>query len=277
MTTVTVEGTGRGSAAPAWGPATLADVLRSEWTKLRSVRSTWVSLGVATALAVGLGALISAVASNHYPNASLSDRLSWDPTSVSLGGLTIGQLAIAILGILTVTSEYSTGMIRTTLAAVPNRSRLLTAKAAVFTATALVVGEIVSFAAFLIGQSLINGNAPSVSLSDPGVLRAVIGAGLYLAVIGLLGVALGAIIRATAGAIATIVAILFVLPGVLQALPDSWRHPVTKYWPTQAGSQLIAVHRSAHTLPAWSGFAVMCLFVAIVLVLAYYLLERRDA
>ena len=264
-------------AATPWPAATFGDVVRSEWTKLRSVRSTWIALLIAVVLAIGLGALISAVASHHYATDSFADRRTWDPTSVSLSGFTIGQLAIAVVGILSVTSEYSTGSIRTTLWAVPRRPRVLAAKALVFGVVALVLGEVVGFVAFLIGQLLIHGHAPSVSLADHDVLRAVLGSGLYLAALGLLGVALGAIIRSTAGAIAAIVAVLFVLPGVLQALPDSWRHPVTEYWPTQAGVQLVVIHRDAHTLTAWAGFGVMCLFVAVVGALAFWLLDRRDA
>lgn len=258
-------------------PSTFADVLRSEWTKFRSVRSTFWALLVAVVLGIGLGAAISAAAANGYSSSSASDKLQWDPTAISLSGLGIAQLAIAVLGVLYISSEYSSGMIRTSLTAVPRRARVLVAKSVVFAVVTFVVGEIISFVAFFIGQELITGNAPHTSLSDPGVARAVVGAGLYLTALAVLGVAVGTLLRHAAAAIASIVAVLFVLPGIAQALPDSWRHPVTKYWPTQAGSQLINVYHSAHTLRPWPGFGVMCLFVAIVYAVAWVLLERRDA
>ncbi|MGI8493550.1 MAG: ABC transporter permease [Acidimicrobiales bacterium] len=257
--------------------ASFGDVLRSEWTKFRTVRSTFFTLLTAVGLGVGLGALISLAISGHYSQMDPGEQLRFDPTLASFRGLDFAQLALGVLGILVVTSEYSTGMIRTSLAAVPRRGRLLAAKAIIFTGVALVIGEVVGFASFLIGQAILSGNAPTASLGQPHVLRAVIGAGLYLGAIGLLGTALGFLMRNTAAAISTLVAVLFVLPGVAQALPSSWRNPVEKFWPTQAGSQVYIVHRDLHTLAAWQGFGVMCAFVAIVLAVAFLLLQRRDA
>ncbi|HUZ09267.1 MAG TPA: hypothetical protein VMU76_03780 [Acidimicrobiales bacterium] len=268
---------GRPSARHSFRRATFGDVVRSEWTKIWTVRSTPFALLVAAVLGVGLGAAISAAASNHYATADLAERIRWDPTAISLSGLAIAQLAIVILGILVVTSEYSTGMIRTSLTAVPRRGRLLIAKAGIYTAVVLVVGEALGFVSFLVGQAIITGHAPDATLGQPGVLRAVVGAGLYLAALGLLGVAVGALLRHSAAAISTVVALLFVLPGVAQALPDSWRHPVVEYWPTQAGSQILQVSRDAYTLAPWAGFGLMCLFVAIVFAVAFALLQRRDA
>ena len=264
-------------AARSWRPPTIVDTLRAEWTKFRTVRSSFWSLLVATVLVVGLGALISLAASHHYSQRSLSDQLGWDPTAVSLAGLTIGQLALAVLGILFVTSEYSTGMIRISLAAVPHRSRLLGAKLAVFTLVALVAGEILGFVSFLLGQAIIHGHAPSASFHQPQILRAVIGSGLYVALLAVIAVGIGTILRNAAAAIATVVALLFVLPGVAQALPSSWRNPVTEYWPTQAGSQILQIHRDAHTLAPWAGFGVMAIFAAVVLAAAFALINRRDA
>jgi ABC-2 type transport system permease protein len=259
-------------------PATFVDVVRSEWTKLRTVRSTWWALLVTVALGIGLGALITLAASNHYASMSPGDQASWDPTSVSTVGLAFGQLAIAVLGIMFIASEYSTGMIRTSLAAVPRRSRLLGAKALVFAVMALVVGEVLGVISFVIGQAIIKAEgAPTASLSSGAPLRAVLGIGLYLAVLSVIAVGLGAIVRSTAAAIAMIVALLFVLPAVSEALPDSWQHPIQKYWPTQAGSQLISVHRDAHTLAPWAGFGVMAVFAALVFAIALYLMNLRDA
>ena len=258
-------------------PATFGDVLRSEWTKLRSVRSTFWALTVTVVLGIGLGAAISALTAHGYATSSASAKLSWDPTNMSLSGMAIAQLAIAVLGVLCISSEYSSGMIRTSLIAVPKRGRVLAAKSLVFAAVTFVVGEVVSFTAFFVGQALISGHAPHAALGDPGVARAVLGAGLYLTALAVLSVAVGTLLRHPAAAIASMVGVLFVLPGIVQALPDSWRNPVNEFWPTQAGGQLASVHHSAHTLQPWPGFGVMCLFVAIVYAIAWTLLDRRDA
>jgi ABC-type transport system involved in multi-copper enzyme maturation permease subunit len=267
------------AAAPATarpsGP-TFLHVVRSEWTKLWSLRSTPLALLIATVLGVGLGAAISAATGSHYAHADLQTKLTWDPTSNSLDGLGIAQLAIVILGIVVVSGEYSSGAIRTTLTAVPHRTRVLAAKAVVYTAVALVLSEILAFVAFLLGQQIISGHAPDATLADPTVLRAVVGAGLYLAALALLGVAVGALLRHSAAAIASVVAILFVLPGIGQALPASWRHPIEKYWPTQAGNQVLQVYHDPNALRPWPGFLLLCLFVAVVLAIAFVLLERRD-
>jgi ABC-2 type transport system permease protein len=261
----------------AFRPATFGDVLRSEWTKLRSVRSTFWALTVTVVLGIGLGAAISAAAAHGYARSGVSSKLSWDPTAVSLDGMGIATLAIAVLGVLCISSEYSSGMIRTSLIAVPKRGRVLAAKSLVFAAVTFVVGEATSFTAFFAGQALISGHAPNAALGDPGVARAVVGAGLALTAVAVLSVAAGTLLRHSAAAIAAMIAVLFVLPGIVQALPDSWRNPVTEFWPTLAVGDLASVHHSAHTLQPWAGFGVMCLFTAIVYAIAWTLLDRRDA
>ena len=262
---------------PAFHAARFTDVLHSEWTKARTVRSTIWTLVAAAVLGIGLGALISALSAHHY--ASSGGRAAhplWDPTSISAGGMGIAQLAIGVLGVLLITSEYSTGAIAGTLAAVPRRERLLAAKGLVVFALLYVFIEIIMFAAFFIGQALISGHAPTATLGDPGVLRALLGGGLYGAGIGLLGLAFGTILRSAAGAISLLVALLFVLPGIAAALPASVEHTVEKFWPTGAGSQIGAVVRTAHTLPPWSGLGVFVLFVAIVSAGALVAITRRD-
>jgi ABC-2 type transport system permease protein len=263
--------------APRYRAAGFSDVLRAEWTKARTVPSTMWSLIIAAVLGIGLGALISALAANHYANSSPSSRLTWDPTSISNSGLSIAQLAIGVLGVLLVTSEYSSGAIASTLAAVPRRRRLLAAKSVVIMVLTFVVVEIIAFAAFLIGQAVISGHAPTATLGQPGVIRALIGAGLYGALLGMMGLAFGTIIRNAAGAIAVLVAILFVLPGIAGALPTSIEHTVQEYWPTQAGGQVTVVVRTANTLAPWPGLGVFLLFVAILSLAAFTLLNRRDA
>jgi ABC-2 type transport system permease protein len=261
----------------AFRAATFGGVLRSEWTKLRSVRSTLWALSATVVLGIGLGAVISAAAAHGYAKFSVSAKLSWDPTGVSTSGMAVAQFAIAVLGVLCIGSEYSSGMIRTSLIAVPKRGRVLAAKSLVFAAVTFVVGEVTSFTAFFAGQALISGHAPHAALGDPGVARAVVGAGLYLTALAVLSIAVGTLLRHPAAGIACMTAVMLVLPLIAQALPDSWRNPVTEFWPTQAGSQLTNVYHSAHTLQPWPGFGVMCLFVAVVYAIAWTLLVRRDA
>jgi ABC-2 type transport system permease protein len=262
---------------PTYRAAGFADVLRSEWTKVRSVPSTLWTLLAAAVLGIGLSALFSGLAAHSYKSGSHGTRTNWDPTSVSTSGLGIAQLAIGVLGALAISSEYSTHAIRTSLTAVPMRGRFLASKASVIAAVAFVIGELMAFAAFFVGQALISGNAPTAGLGDPSVLRAVFGSGLYLTLIGLLGIGLGAVLRSAAGAITALVAMLYVLPGLAAALPTSVKNVVDKFWPTNAGQQITSVVRGDHTLPAWAGFGVMCLFVAIVLAAALTRLQRRDA
>ena len=265
------------SVAPPYGAASFMDVVRSEWTKARTVPSTMWTLIVAAVMGIGLGALISAVSANHYAKSSLSNKLTWDPTSISLSGFGIAQLAIGVLGILLITSEYSTGAIGSSLAAVPRRGRFLGAKAAVVVVLIFVATEVISFVSFFIGQALMSGHAPTATLGDPTVLRALVGGGLVGALLALMGLALGTLIRHAAGAIAVLVAVLFVLPGVAAALPASIEHSVEEFWPTQAGGQVTQVVHTANTLSPWAGFGVFFVFVAILSGVAFALLNRRDA
>ena len=263
-------------------PYRFGDVLRSEWTKFRSVRSTYWTFFVAIVLGIGLSALVSGISANHY----MTDpeiHFGWNPIQRSIRpGSLLAQLAFGVLGVITVTSEYSSGMIRTSLAAVPRRLRMMTAKLLVFAVAGVVVAEVISFSAFSIGQMLIHGKAPSASLHDHLALRVVIGAGLYLVLIGLYGSALGVLFRHAAAGIAVVVATLFILPGVVQALPTSWANPIDKYWPagvldTNAGPQVMQTHHHPNALTAWWGFGEFALFVAVVIGIAFYVLERRDA
>ena len=206
MTDATIAPAGPDHRA-AFRASTFGDVLRSEWTKLRSVRSTFWALTVTVVLGIALGAVISAAAAHGYAKSSVSGKLSWDPTGVSLTGIAIAQLGIAVLGVLCISSEYSSGMIRTSLIAVPKRGRVLAAKSLVFAAVTFVVGEVTSFAAFFVGQALISGHAPHAALGDPGVARAVAGAGLYLTALAVLSVAAGTLLRHPAAAIASMMAV----------------------------------------------------------------------
>jgi hypothetical protein len=264
------------TVAPAYRAASFADVVRSEWTKARTVPSTIWTLITVTVLGIGLSALISSLAANHYAK-NPSSHANWDPTSISNAGFGIAQLAIGVLGVLLITSEYSSGAIGSTLAAVPRRGRVFGAKSIVIVVLSFVVVEVLAFVAFFIGQALISGHAPTATLGQTGVVRALIGAGLYGALLGMMGLALGTLIRNAAGAIAVLVAILFVLPGIAAALPASIEHTVQEYWPTQAGGQVTTVVHTANTLSPWAGFGVFLLFVAVISGVAFTLLNRRDA
>lgn len=258
-------------------PYNFADAVRSEWTKFRSVQSTYWTFLVAIVLGIGLAALVSGISASHY----LTDpevHFHWDPTQRSIRPMWfLAQLAFAVLGVMTVTSEYSTGMIRTSLAAVPKRIRMMSAKLLVFGVAALIVGEVISVVSFAVGQALIHGKAPSASFGQHDVLRVVLGAGLYLLFIGLLGAGLAVLVRHAAAGIALVVGVLFILPGIAQALPTSWSQPVEKYWPTNAGQQLMFIHRDSHTLPAWWGFGEFAVFTLVVIAISFLVLERRDA
>lgn len=251
--------------------------LRAEWTKLRSVRSTVWTLLATVALAVGFGALIATSQMSSWDTLGDAERLRFDPTSFSLSGLFLAQLAVGVLGVLVVTSEYATGQIRATLSATPQRLTVLAAKAVTFTAVVLVTGLVASFAAFWTGQGVFASKGLAASLGDPGVLRAVVGGALYLAGIGLLGVGIGAIVRRTAGAVATLVALLFILPLVTGFLPSSFQEAVGKYFPAQAGMAVFNVVSDPRALSPWVGYGVLLAYGAVSLVIGALLLLRRDA
>lgn len=277
MTTITATT----ATAPSWSQPTYANVfravVRSEWTKMRSVRSTMWTLLVAVAGAIGFGAIVAASQVNSWDKLSAVERLRFDPTSYSLSGLFLAQMAVGVLGVLLITSEYATGQIRATLGATPQRLTVLATKAVTFAAVVLSVGLVISFSAFTIGQAIFSAKGIGASLAGSGVLRAVIGGSLYLAGVGVLGLGLGTIIRRTAGAIAALVGVLLVVPLVGTFLPAAWNQSVTKYFPAQAGTAVFRVVPDASSLSPWVGFAVLVGYAAVALAVGALLLARRDA
>jgi ABC-type transport system involved in multi-copper enzyme maturation permease subunit len=251
--------------------------VRAEWTKLRSVRSTVWTLLATVGLAVGFGALIGASQMSSWDNLEPSERLRFDPTSFSLSGLFLAQLAVGVLGVLVISSEYATGQIRATFGATPQRLTVLAAKAITFTAVVVVTGVVASFGAFSVGQAIFASKDLGASISDPGVLRAVFGGALYLAGVGLLGVGLGTILRRTAGAVAALVGLLFILPIVTGFLPASFQETVGKYFPAQAGMSVWTVVPTPEALSPWAGFAVLGGYGVVTLAIGGLLLVRRDA
>ncbi|MGA2519242.1 MAG: ABC transporter permease [Acidimicrobiales bacterium] len=256
--------------------------LRSEWTKLRSVRSTVWALTATIVVGIGLGMLATSSEASTWRNGGIIEQALFDPTSISLTGLLFGQLAIGVLGVLVMSAEYGTGTIRATLSAVPRRPVVLGAKVVVFGAVVLLVSEVVSFAAFFIGQAILSGSTPTASLGDPTVARAVVSGGLYLTLLGLIAMGLATIIRHTAGAISAYVAIQLILPLVVAAFPLKYGHPVGKFLPAVIGSSMTATTaRGAHMefLPSfgpWVGFGLLCVYASAVLLVGGVLMVRRD-
>jgi len=264
-------------APPSPRGGELRAAIASETTKLRSVRSTSWTLLATIAATVGIGALIALARVSRWDNMSPIEKLRFDATSFSLRGVYLAQIAIGVLGVLVISSEYSTGMIRTTFTAIPQRVRVLTAKVVVFALVALGVALVACFAAFGIGQSIFASKDANVSLGDPGVLRAVVGSAIYLTAIGLIAVALGALLRRTAGAIATLFGLVLVAPALAQALPSPWDTDVGKFLPSGAGTALFAVRSKSDILSPGAGLAVLVAYVVVALVAAAIVLERRDA
>ena len=262
-------------SGPPW--LLFAGIALAEWTKLRTLRSTyWTLLAAAVAMA-GFGALLCAAYARHLTPAS---RTALDPAAYSESGFFLAQLAIGVLGVLTVTGEYATGSIRSTLTAAPQRITVLAAKAAVFAVAAFLTGLVASLAAFLLGQAIFAGRGIHEHLDSPGTLRPVLGAALYLAVLGLLALGLGALTRRTAGALAALIAVVIFLPVAVGALPPAWQNGVGPYLPSGAGQAIIGRTKFAppgHLLPPWSGFAVACGYTAAVLIAAAVTIRQRDA
>jgi ABC-type transport system involved in multi-copper enzyme maturation permease subunit len=256
-------------------------LLLAEWTKIRSVRSTMWTLVLFVVITIGLTALLSWLTASHWtgPNAPARDaRIVTDPVGFIFGaGIGLGQLTICVLGVLLISTEYSTGVIRASLLAVPKRYPMLAAKLVVFTVLVLILAEIVAFGSFLLGSSILHSHV-QVSLSDSGVLRATIGAGLYLTVLGILAVAVGLLIRHTAAAVSTVIGIVLVLPILTSLLPSSWGAHINAYLPEQAGTLISHAHQvSGDLLSPWQGFAVFCAWTVLLLAAGTYLLNRRDA
>jgi ABC-2 type transport system permease protein len=282
MTAITT-GRARPGAVPAPGrPAGLPGTVRSEFTKIRSVRSTYWSLALLVVAGIAWSVAFCAGEAARWAHLPTQDKVGFDAAQSSIVGLALlGQLVIVVLGTLCVTSEYSTGMIRTSLTVMPRRPVLYAAKAAVFAAIALVVAILTSFAAFFIGQALLSSTHASATLSQPGVLRAVIVAALYVALCGLFSFGLGAILRSTAGAMAAAYGALFLVPQLAKALPSGWYADVVRWLPGGDVVNAITSTRTSSLSPnmfsTWGEFAVFGAYTVIVLAVGAVLFARRDA
>lgn len=256
------------------GKSNLVNVARSENTKLWSLRSTMWTLLALVAVTAGLSTLFS-WGTSTAPDEVLKGIA--DPTQTIFNSILLGQLAAAVLGVLVISSEYSSGGIRTSLTAVPNAIRLIAAKIIVFATALLIAGIITAFACFFLGALFFSGTPIEVHIGDPHVLRAVFGAGLYLAASGLFGLAVGALIRKSAGAIAIAVGALVVVPIVFGSVPVDWMHSINKYLLSNPGSQILATVRADDQLSPWTGFGLFCAEILVLLIVGALVMKRRDA
>ncbi|WP_075737206.1 hypothetical protein [Streptomyces acidiscabies] len=274
--TATVEAPSAGPARPAYR-VTGRRVLASEWAKLWSLRSTWITLGVGLLFVVAFGL----IAASRYKSGVDSGHLDGDfadstAVSLSLFGTDFAQLALGVLGVLVTAGEYSTGMIRSTLAAVPRRLPVLWSKAAVFGLVALAVGTLGAFVAFGFGSGIVSGTPAAMGLTHAGVVRSLLGAGLYLGLVGVIGIALGALLRSVAGGISVLVASLMLVPGLISLLPSSWRDDIRPYLPSEAGASMFALTHDSTALSPTAGLLVLLGWTALALTGAAYRLVRSD-
>jgi ABC-2 type transport system permease protein len=271
MSAVSAEAT---TKATRVGRVTQRRVAVSEWTKLRSVRSTRWSLLATLLLTIGIGILACVVFENRWPHLSPHERHNFQPLRATLVGVNFAQLAIGVLGVLVITAEYSTGMIRATFSAVPKRLPVLWGKAMVFGVTAFAVTLPAVFIVFFAGQAILSGRHINIAISHPGVVRALFGAALYLMVMGLFGLGLGAIVRNTAAGISILAALIFVLPPVIGLLPSSVSNSIDPYLPSNAGGAVWTIHPDPNTLAPWTGLALFAGYAAVSLAIAAALLRR---
>ncbi|MFJ9817721.1 ABC transporter permease [Streptomyces sp. NPDC101151] len=278
MSTLTVptEAAPTAPARPAYR-VTGRRVLASEWAKLWSLRSTWITLGLGLLFLIAFGL----IAASRYKSGVGSGHMDRDfarstAVSLSLFGTNFAQLALGVLGVLVTAGEYSTGMIRSTLAAVPRRLPVLWSKAAVFGLVALVIGTLGVFVAFLFGSRIVDGTPAAMDLSHAGVLRSLLGAGLYLGLVGVIGTALGSLLRSVAGGISVLVATLMLIPGLATLLPSSWKDNISPYLPSNAGESMFALTHDATSLSPGAGLLVFLGWTALALSGAAYRLLRSD-
>jgi ABC-2 type transport system permease protein len=304
--TTTTAGVRLSSLPSATGRAGLRGVLASEFTKLRSVRSTYWTIAALFIVSVGIAAIAGAAIASNLTN-NPGNKAGMDATQASLiGFFEFGQLIISVLGALAITSEYSTGMIRTSLTAMPRRGVVYAGKLIVFTTVALIISLVTSFIAFFVGQSLMSGSGVAASLfhtttvpanaivngnpqnvifqgtdviSAGTVLTAIIGTALFVTVVALIAFGLGAIIRHTAGAITSVIGLMFVVPIIVQILPDNWRWDIMRFFPDEAGRVLSVTvgQGNPHLWSPWPQFLVTVAFAVVLVGIGGYLFSKRDA
>ncbi|OIJ64276.1 ABC transporter permease [Streptomyces mangrovisoli] len=280
MSTLTTTAETPAAAAPA-RPAykvTGRRVLASEWVKLWTLRSTWITLGLGLLFLVAFGLIAASRYKSGIDSGRHMDRDFADATglSLSLFGTNFAQLALGVLGVLVTAGEFSTGMIRSTLTAVPRRLPVLWSKATAYGVVALAVATFGVFVAFLFGSHIVSGTPAAMSFSHAGVVRSLLGAGLYLGLVGVIGTALGALLRSVAGGISVLVAALMLIPGLISLLPSSWQDNISPYLPSNAGEAMFALTHDSTTLSPGAGLLVFVGWTVLALAAAAYRLVRSD-
>jgi len=243
--------------------------------KFTTLRSTWIALAIAVVGMIAVGGLASWAIASRWSHLDIGERLTFSPISQSLTGVYLSQLVVGVLGVLIISGEYSTGMIRATLAAVPRRLPVLWAKLMVFSSVTFVSMLVAALVSFEVGQAFLGSHG--TTLSAPNALRSVLGVAVYLTLVATIAVCAGFIVRSTAGGIASVVGLIIVLPALAHVLPQSWQQNYVPYLPSNAGGALYTIHPDPGTLSPWAGFFVMCAWAAAFLIGAVVLLKRRDA
>jgi len=254
-------------------------VLHSEWAKLWSLRSTWITFALAALFLVAFGLLAAVEYKSRISSGRHIDPDFATATAVSLSlfGTNFAQLALGVLGVLVTAGEYSTGMIRSTLIAVPRRLPVLWSKSAVFGVVALAVSAGSAVITFLIASGILAGTPAALTIWNPGVLRCLLGAGIYLGLVGVIGIALGVLLRSVAGGISILIGTLMLVPGLISLLPSAWHNNISPYLPTNAGESVFALHHAANTLTPPAGLAVFLGWTTLILAGAAYRLVCTDA
>jgi ABC-2 type transport system permease protein len=249
-------------------------LISSEWTKLRTVRSTWI----AAMSAVAAGVALSVLGATDLLSAQASELpAGWDPTATSLKGFLFAQLIIAMLGALSVTPEFSTGMVGTSMVFVPSRSRLLAAKAVVVTAIALAAGLVTTVLSFTVVQLMLkSAGLPAAGLGDAGVAGALVGATLYLTLIALVGVAVGALARSSTTSLAVLVGGLLLVPALGPSLPGVLGDLFGRFWPITAGQSAYTVVPVDGTVAPATGLMLLALAAVVVSLASHVAFRRRD-
>lgn len=249
-------------------------VISSEWIKFRTLWSCVVIIAIAVAGTIGIGWVTSYLINTGWAHLDPEEIAHFDAVETSMDGYSLAELAIGTLGVIIVTGEYTTGLIRATMAAVPDRLRVLWAKLAVYTVITFVVMMATSFVTFLGGQAFLG--VHGTSLAAPGVTRVVIAVGIYLTLVAMLGVAFGALIRNTAGGLAALFGVLLVVPAIFSVLPASWQANINKYLPSEAGQAAISASPDPKLLAPWTGMALFAGYVLVAIIAAAVLMRRRD-
>lgn len=258
------------------GGLSFANVIRSEFIKFRSLRSTWITYVVALLIADGLGVLVAALRGNDIHNHGGAEGI--DPVAFTLHGIFLAQLAIGVIGVLYVTGEYATGSIRSSMTAVPRRVPVLLGKTVVLGSVTAVLSLVMTFVAFFAGQAVLATWGLNVSLGHTGALRAVTGSALYLVCVALMALGLGFALRNTGGAIATLFGVILVLPLIVESLPTSWQSNISKYLPLNIADHMISTRYDVgtHALSNGIGAIMLVLYAVIALAIGFAVLKRRD-